>query len=291
MEERTISADDGLELSVTFAEARETKALVQIIHGAKEHKRRYDHFIKHLNDQGITVMIADNRGHGESVNETYPLGYMDGFKQIVHDQRILTKYFKKLYPRKDLYLFGHSLGSVFARIFLQEHDAEVQKVILSGTVNYVPGIDFGIMLGKLITAISGKHGYNKFLEQLSFKNLPDDSWISASKGNLENYRNDRFCQYDYQNNAVLTMLRAVKELHHIKAFQCNNPTLPILMISGIDDPITGGEKGLKDSIRSLEKAGYQQISNIIYSGMKHEVLQEDEKEFVYQDVIEFLTKS
>lgn len=288
MVEQTIRASDGLELSVVIAEARETRGLVQIIHGAKEHKGRYKHFIKKLNDHGFTVITSDNRGHGKSVSETYPLGYMDGFHQIIDDQFLLSKHIKSKYPGKELYVFGHSLGSVFARIFLQKHDANVQKVILSGTVNYVPGIDFGIILGKLITAISGKHGYNNFLEQLSFKNLKDDLWISASEKNLENYRNDPFCQYDYQNNTVLTMLRAVKELHHFKAFQCNNPTLPILSISGVDDPMTGGKKGLTDSIESLERVGYTQISNIVYPGMRHEVLQEDDWAVVYQDVIKFL---
>lgn len=290
MRELRVPAHDGLNLSVTIAEAKETKGLVQIIHGAKEHKRRYVDFISYLNEQGFSVIISDNRGHGESVNTAYPLGYMDSFEQIINDQLILTKLIKNLYPDKKLTLFGHSLGSVFARGYIAKHDDEIEKLILSGTVNYVPGIDAGILLGKAITLISGKHGYNRFLENLSFKNQKDDLWISASKTNLEKYRKDPFCQYHYQNSAVVTMLRSVKQLHNFKDFMCKNPEMPILSITGEEDPITGGTKGLKDSIRSLEKIGYHDLTNIVYPGMKHEVLNEDDKEAVYQDIVEFLNE-
>lgn len=288
MEEFTLRANDGIQLAVTIAEAQETRALVHIIHGAKEHRKRYYPFMEYLRAHGYTVSISDNRGHGESINADYPLGYMDGFEKIIDDQKQLMEHVKERYPKNPVYVFGHSLGSVFARCYLQQYDTDVQKMVLSGTVNYVPGIGAGILLGKGIRALTGKHGYNKFLEQLSFKNQKGDLWISASAHNLENYRKDPLCQYQYQNNAVITMLRAVKELHHVKAFACKNPTLPILSISGEEDPITGGEKGLQDSIQSLRKIGYEHVDKIVYPGMKHEVLHEDEKEIVYKDVLEFL---
>lgn len=290
MEKLSIRAHDGLELSTLVFEAKQTKALVQIVHGAKEHKERYIDFIHYLNEHGFTVLISDNRGHGASVNADFPLGYMDGYEQIILDQLILTKYIKTRFPGKELYMIGHSLGSVFARIYLQHHDDEIDKLILSGTVNHVPGTRAGVLLGKAITAISGKHGYNSFLEQLSFKNLKDDLWISASKDNLTKYRQDPLCQYAYQNNAVVTMLRGVKQLHNYKAYRCTNPYLPILSVSGKEDPITGGEKGLNDSIRSLRKIGYMNVENIVYPEMKHEVLNEDDKEIVYQDIVEFLNE-
>src|SRR5690625_6268570 len=75
---------------------------------------------------------------------------MDDMKEIIDDQLLVTKKAEDMYPNKPLSLLGHSLGSVFARCYIQEHDANIEKLILSGTVNYVPGVSFGIMLGKLI---------------------------------------------------------------------------------------------------------------------------------------------
>ncbi|SHG37376.1 alpha/beta hydrolase [Ornithinibacillus halophilus] len=287
MEEITLTAKDGLELSVALCEAKKTRALVQLIHGANEHKGRYYNFMEFLRESGFSVIISDNRGHGASINEQYPLGYMNGVEEIIADQLLVTNYMKNRFPNKDLYLFGHSLGSLFARCYLQEHDDKIQKLVMSGTANYVRGVWAGILLGKLVTLFSGKHGYSKILSNLSGNNN-DDSWLSASQTNIENYRNDPLCQYDYQNGAQLTVFMADYNLQRYHKYECKNPSLPILSVVGEGDPITGGEKGLKDSFASLRKIGYQNITSIVYPGMKHEVLNEDDNELVYKDILEFL---
>ncbi|MUK90312.1 alpha/beta fold hydrolase [Ornithinibacillus sp. L9] len=289
MEAIKLKANDGLELSVALSEAKETKALVQMIHGAQEHKERYYEFIEFLTENGFTVIISDTRGHGASINEHYPLGYMDGVGEIIDDQILLTNFIKNRFPGKDLYLFGHSLGSLFARCYLQEHDAEIKKFVMSGTANYVPGVNLGIFLGRVVMLFSGKHGYSRFIRNLSGNNK-DDSWLSASLSNLERYRNDPLCQYDYQNSAMLTVFSADSNLHNYHKFKCRNPDLQILSVTGADDPITGGEKGLKESLDSLRKIGYQHISSIVYPGLKHEVLNEETNEIVYRDIVDFLSK-
>jgi len=287
MEKINLTAHDGLPLSVVISKAEETQGLVQIIHGAKEHKGRYYHFIEFLNKQGFTVIISDNRGHGESVNHIYPLGYMNGVEQMVADQVLITDYIKSLYPDKKLYLFGHSLGSLFARCYLQEHDERIEKLVLCGTANYIQGVNAGILAGKLFTFIAGKHGYSKIMNHLS-SNKKDDSWISRSQTNLEAYRKDPKCQFQYKNNAALTIFEADSNMHKFEKFQCKNPHLEILSISGEEDPVTGGEKGLKDSIQSLRKAGYRNIVNKVYPDMKHEILNEYDNAVVYNDIVTFL---
>ena len=49
MEEFTMQAKDGLPLSVALSEVAEPRAVVQIIHGMKEHKERYYEFMQVLN--------------------------------------------------------------------------------------------------------------------------------------------------------------------------------------------------------------------------------------------------
>ncbi|WP_047985491.1 alpha/beta hydrolase [Ornithinibacillus californiensis] len=287
MEHIHISASDGLALSVVLFEAIDTKALVQIIHGANEHKERYYDFIEFLTANGLTVIISDTRGHGASISEQYPLGYMNGVDEIIDDQLRITKYIKRRFPNKDLYLFGHSLGSLLARIYIQEHDDEVKKLVLSGTPNYVPGVTFAYLIGKVITLFSGKHGYSKLIQNMG-GNSQDDSWLSANQENIKNYRKDPLCNYAYQNNATVTVFQADRAMHSYHKYKCKNPDLAILSIVGAGDPITGGEKGLKDSFDSLRKEGYRNITSKVYSGMKHEVLNEVEKQIVYRDVLEFL---
>lgn len=287
MEELTIPAADGLQLSIAIGEATHTKRLVQLIHGAVEHKERYYEFIEYLNGHGITAIISDNRGHGRSVNDEYPLGYMDGHEKILEDQLLITRYIKKRYPDKPLALFGHSLGSMFARCYLQLHDDEIDRLVFSGTAAYVPIVPLGIVVGELTVRRSGEHGYSPL-----FRYLNGDSdniqWVSSSEENKITRNNDPLCRYPYQNEAMLTIFKTDKELHAFEKFQCKNPTLPILSVSGEADPVTGGKLGLKDTVNTLRKIGYHDITTKVYQGMKHEVLNEEDRLIVYQDIVSFL---
>lgn len=286
MREFTIKADDGLNISAAIFDTEDPKALVQIIHGAKEHKERYYDFMQFLNDQGYAVIISDNRGHGASVNEKFPLGYMDGTADIIKDQRLVTKYIKKMYPGKPFYLFGHSFGTLLSREYLWENDAVVDKLVLSGTVNYTPAAGLGNVIGKTIIRCKGAKGESKFLQ--SFLDGKDNSWVVKDPEVLEKYRRDPLCcGYMYTNGALVTIFEAVSRLKKYNLYRCMNPQLPILMISGEEDPITGGKKGLEDTIATLKKIGYKDIQNVVYHGMKHEVLNETDHKKVYGDVLRF----
>lgn len=287
-EKMKLAANDGLELSTVLFSVEDPKALVQIIHGAVEHKNRYFDFAEFLQRNGFAVIISDNRGHGESRNDKYYLGTMGSLEQMIEDQVLITKHIKSLYPGKELYMIGHSLGSLFARVYLQEHDNELSKLVLSGTPNYVPGVSAAYLLGKIITSLGRKRG--NFLSRLKGDTKQDFSWISVSEKNLDAYINDPLCGYIYENYAQLTLIDADRQMHNFRKFRCNNPDLPILSVTGEDDPVTGGSKGLQDSIDSLKKVGYKNVSSIVYKGMKHEVLNEDDKEAVCKDILEFLMK-
>ena len=134
MEQFFITAGDGLQIATALFTADNPKALVQIIHGSVEHKERYFDFATFLNKQNYAVILSDNRGHGASLNAEYTLGFMNGFQPIIDDQYLVTQHIKSLYPGKPLCLLGHSLGSVFARIYLEKHDDELAALVLSGTV-------------------------------------------------------------------------------------------------------------------------------------------------------------
>ena len=103
------------------------------------------------------------------------------------------------------------------------------------------------------------------------------------------YRKDPLCTgYKYTNRAVLTVWEADRDLKNYKGYECKNPELPILSITGVDDPVTGFEKGLQDSVKNLRRVGYKDIRTIVYPKMKHEVLNEEGKDRVYADALSFL---
>lgn len=285
MKEIAIKSHDLLYLSVALHEIENPKAVIQMIHGAKEHKERYNEFISWLNSNGFNVVIADNRGHGKSVSDNYPLGYMENYEELVEDQKKVTDFIKEKYPNLDIYMFGHSFGSMIARLYLQKYDGEIKKLVLSGAPNYNDNVGMGIMVGKLIIKMKRKSGYSNTLHD--FANFNTDDWVCSNSSVMEAYRNDPLCNYRYRNQALMTIFTANKEMHNIKNFKCQNKDLHILCVSGALDPTTGGTDGLKDTITTLGKIGYTKIENIVYPNMKHEVLNEYDKEKVYIDIIKF----
>lgn len=287
MIESTLKLKDNFELYYTIFDSSNPEGLVLLVHGAKEHRKRYYDFAKYLNDNGFIVAISDNRGHGESVDDEYPLGFMPDYKLIVSDLIEFKDFLKSKY-NVPFYLFGHSLGSMFARMLIAECDSDFEKLVLSGTANYIQAGVIGIFTGNILKVFKGSHGYSKLLER--FANFLDDSWVVGNKDALEKYRLDKYCTYKYPIASMIEIFKINQDMHNIKNYKFQNKNLEILSVSGALDHVTGFEKGLNDSKKTLEKIGYKEPKFIVYDNMYHEVLNETDNKKVYKDILDFLSK-
>ena len=64
--------------------------------------------------------------------------------------------------------------------------------------------------------------------------------------------------------------------------------LPILIVSGEEDPVGNYGKGVKAVYDGLIDAGCTNVSLKLYPYMRHEILNEVERETVYLDIENFL---
>ena len=64
--------------------------------------------------------------------------------------------------------------------------------------------------------------------------------------------------------------------------------LPVLVIAGDRDPVGANGKGPTQVYGWLKAAGLADVALKLYSGMRHEVLNEAGKAQVYEDVLNFL---
>ena len=183
MNEFSINTFDNLKLSMASADINNPKAVVQIVHGLKEHKKRYYDFASYLKDNGYAVFMSDNRGHGYSINDDYPLGYMADIHLLVKDQYEITKYIKSKYENTPLYMLGHSYGSMIARTYLQNYDAEISKLILSGTVAYNMFVNIGLLLGKVINTLKGEKSSSIILQSIADND--NISWVCSNNGKVK----------------------------------------------------------------------------------------------------------
>lgn len=283
-------SSDGLPLALTITQDRsqKPKAVVQIIHGMLEHKNRYQDFANYLAENGYLVVTSDNRGHGESVNAQFPLGHMPGVERMVEDQVNITDFIQEQNPDLPVYLYGHSFGSILARNYLQQYDYKITKLLLTGTVCYQNLAPLGLNLVQFANRYVGERSHSWLIKKLSGFGSEDFDWLTHDQEQLEKVRNDPMMLAGYDNLGVYTIWQGDYELKQIEKYACQNPALPILSISGSEDEkITGGKKGLIDTKQTLEKIGYTNVTMEEIINMKHEVLNEVEREKVYQQILAF----
>ena len=279
--------ESGILLSGAWRAPENPIGVVQIVHGAKEHKERYFEFMGWLEGLGLASVITDNRGHGASVSERYPLGYMDGWEPIVSDQAELTGRIRERWDGLPVYMFGHSFGSLIARCYIEKHDYMIDKLVLSGTVGYRPESRIAIALAEVIMLFRGKKGKSPLLIELGDNDKVD--WVSHDAQVMARYRADPLCcGYKYMNNATATIWRADRELARVRHFACQAPELPILSIAGAEDPVTRGPRGLERSEMLLRKAGYRNVKFVTFPGMRHEIINCEGREPVLAEIRQFL---
>ena len=165
-----ISEYDGLSLSLElFLPEGAPKGILQISHGMSEHKERYEDFMAFLAEKGYAAVIHDHRGHGASVRSCWDLGYFYTANPaaLVEDLHQVSRFIKGRFPGLPLFLFGHSMGSLVARVYLRRYDAEINKLILCGPPTQNSAVGLGLLLVKLSTALHGARYRNHLLNELA----------------------------------------------------------------------------------------------------------------------------
>ena len=73
-----------------------------------------------------------------------------------------------------------------------------------------------------------------------------------------------------------------------KDYQVNNKDLDIFLIAGADDPVIQNEKKFRELKEFLKGVGYKNIKSKLYKDLRHEILNEKEKDEIYKDVLDFI---
>ena len=61
-----------------------------------------------------------------------------------------------------------------------------------------------------------------------------------------------------------------------------NKKLPVLFISGKEDPCLINEKAFNNAVTHLKKQGYQHVISILFEHMRHEILNENIRKLCIQ---------
>ncbi len=269
----------------------------QIAHGVSEHIGRYDNFARYMVSKGYVVCGNDHLGHGKSVDSPDDLGFLDdknGHFRMVDDMHILYKIMHKRYPALPYFLLGHSMGSFCARLYCANFGHTLSGAIFCGTMQLPPILS---LLETPIKKYIAKNGANKkifnimgFSNKLMSKKFGENdslSWLSKNPENRESYRNDPLCGHPLTIGGFRDLGFAAFEVS--KSYWASRIPLdlPILIISGAKDPLGSDGKSVLKVADTLEDAGIEPTV-ILYPDDRHEILNEADKELVYEDIISWL---
>lgn len=296
------NSSDGTRIYAYKWDAQSPKAAVQIAHGAVEHALRYEDFAQTLAKQGFVVYAADHRGHGKTAGSPDNVPYIsdtnEGYSLMVEDMKQLTDIIKQE-TSLPVFLFGHSMGSFLARVYAARYGKELSGLLLTGTGRDNPLlISIGKLLARLEMALFGRRHRTPFLDSLAFgkqdkpfKGEGRSSFICSDCDVIAAYRADEYCGNTATAEFIFELLGALRAGFKNSTFEGCPKDLPVFIGAGEFDSM-GGKKlsGVKKDVECYRRAGVRDVEFHVYEGMRHEILNEKDKQRVYFDIISWLNR-
>lgn len=279
MREEVFTASDLKPIiCVLWNDVSNPKGVVQIVHGMKEHIRRYDRFARYLNSCGYIVYGDDHRAHGKTARHESLIGKPDGEKDLfaatASDVLAISDMLRKKYGLP-LFLLGHSYGSFIAQMCLKR-GGRYDGTCLCGSAKY-PYI--ALAVARLITSIcrsaKSDEANADVIEYFALSNNCTDLkqfWTTRDVEQVKKYLADPYTNKRFSYGFYHSLLGNLMELHR-GGIKNASVEMPLLIISGGCDAVGGNLKFIKPLYKFYSKF-MKNISVKIYGGARHELLQE-----------------
>lgn len=268
--------------------------ILQMVHGMCEHKNRYLTFMQNMAERGYITLMHDNRGHGESVKSREDIGYCYDSLEVgmVGDIYKISQQIKKEYPGLPLILYGHSMGSLAARVYLRNHDDMIDGLILAGSPSYNNLVPTALWFVKLLKKRHGERYRSSLVQTMAIGSFQKrfksenrkHAWLSSKDSVLREFERDELCNFTYTLNGFETLLNLEYITYRAIGYQMNNTELPILFVSGMEDPCYINDQKWSQTIDRMKALGYRNVREIRYDGMRHEVHNEEENDRLFEDM-------
>ena len=279
---------------VIYEPIGEIKGVFQIVHGMTEYIGRYDKFMRLLASEGYLAFGYDHLGHGNTAlsGEHGYIAKKDGYKLLVADVIRFSNAVREEYGKELPYiLMGHSMGSFIVRLAASERRI-CDKLIIMGTGGPNPLSAPGIAIINAIKLIKGEKHTSPFIKKMAFGSYAkhfgsSHGWLTKDEKVIEKYKADPYCNFDFTLSAMKDLLRLISLSNSKRFFDSCCCGVPILIVSGEEDPVGDYSKGVIKVDEKLKAAGAD-VKTILYKNARHEILNDDSFSAVAADIMEFI---
>ena len=287
------------------------RAVVQLVHGMAEHVERYERFAGVLCAAGYAVCAENHIGHGGSVAASDCLGHIPlngGVDMLLEDMHALRKLVVARYgsaatadqPNSSsaaYVLFGHSLGSFMVRVYLARWGEGVSAAVVCGTGQQPRWlVRAGNALCHVLACVRGERYRSVLVDSLAVgaygraikhARTPQD-WLSYDGAVVDAYRADPCCGFMFTVGGYAAVTALASASQDVALASGIPRDVPLLFIAGADDPVGDCGAGVHRAVAQYRRLGMAQVDEIIYDGMRHEILNESDHERVERDVLAWL---
>ena len=283
-------------------EVKDPVGAVQILHGMAEHTGRYKAFAEFLNKQGYVVYGHDHRGQGYSCKSLEELGSVgeESFNNAVQDANLVTQIIKKNHAELPVFIFAHSFGSFVGQEYITRYGHDIAGIILSGSAAQTGAeVSAGAFVAALQKRLFGSEKKGKLLNSLSFGSFnkriknPETSfdWLSRDGQEVSKYRADPRCGYVFSIGFYYYFFKGLKKLYQYDKLERIPLNLSIFILSGEEDPVGKYGQSVKKLDQIYRKLGLKAVELKLYSGGRHEMLNEINRDEVFMDIADWLNKN
>ena len=279
----------------------EVRAVLQLSHGMVEFIDRYKPLAENLAARGILVTGNDHLGHGGSIRTKEDYGYFgepDGNRAVLEDLHAVTTLTKQLYPGVPNFLLGHSMGSFIAREFAAAYGNSLTAVVFMGTS---AGISTAMWKAErtylnMLKKAKGARAKIPSLEKIAtgpynkkFKpNRTNYDWVTSKEEEVDRFVNDPLCGFPLTVQGYIDLGTLLYAINTDQWYRRVPKALPILLISGENDPVGDMGKGVRRVFDKLNKTGHD-VKLTLYPRIRHALITEMNSAQVYEDLYAFFS--
>lgn len=294
----TLTSPDGTNLSCYEWPVDHARAVVVVVHGMAEHAARYGRFAASLNDNALAVVSMDLRGHGQTVSGGAKgwFAKKGGWQAVLGDIGQLSQWAQEKYAGRPVVLFGHSMGSIFARAALMQYGGIYRAAVLSGVTVDIPGRRaVAPLIAGIVSALQGRDKPSGLLDNLTFgaynkQFLPARTrfdWLSRDAAEVDKYVADENCGFICTGSMFVDVSSVLLETLKRANIAKMPKGLPVFIISGAEDPAGMNGKAAAFLQKQYKAAGLH-VSAKVYENARHELLNETNRDEVTEDILEFI---
>ena len=259
--------------------------VVQITHGMTEHIGRYEELADMLTAYGIAVAGFDLRGHGRNPGDNQCASFGEnGWNYALHDMHLFYLELESKFPNIPHFMLGFSLGSFLLRDYLSLYRDKVDGAIIMGT-GHQPGAVLSMLMPVVKREIKayGFDSSTQKIKKLSFEtynqkfspNMTSVDWLCSDTAQRIKYRGDPLCRKTISAGLFWQLLDSMKRTGKLSSYRKWNKQMPVLLLSGQDDPVGDFGKGVQRVRQSMSRAGMKHIQLYLVPGARHDLLHEE----------------